>query len=137
MIIKYNLLLADKLCPVTIDISTKKEIMIMKDYIKRIFAIAVPIMLSNLISQLQMMIDRRGLDAPEVAGQDRRVVRVPVRKEVRVHPEEIHRTDPRDHNGHSGSSSDSQRANICCAALGSSACRVPPRPDARCSALPG
>ena len=58
MIIKYNLLLADKLCPVTIDISTKKEIMIMKDYIKKILAIAVPIMLSNLISQLQMLIDK-------------------------------------------------------------------------------
>ena len=30
----------------------------MKEYIKKILAIAVPIMLSNLISQLQMMIDR-------------------------------------------------------------------------------
>ena len=30
----------------------------MKDYIKKIFAIAVPIMLSNLISQLQMLIDK-------------------------------------------------------------------------------
>lgn len=30
----------------------------MKDYIKKILAIAVPIMLSNLISQLQMLIDK-------------------------------------------------------------------------------
>ena len=30
----------------------------MKDYIKKILAIAIPIMLSNLISQLQMLIDR-------------------------------------------------------------------------------